>query len=177
MEDSHVTVAASDDKACTFVGTAAYVPPEVLNSSPATFGHDPWALGCTLYQMLSGTPPFNDASEWLIFQRIIARDLRFPNYFSDEAKNLIDRLLDKDPIRRPGAGPDGYDTLKNHPFFNGINWKRLRSQVPSKLALGPKAEMGNSLNYRSSSLRQPDGTGSSSASAGHVRASTARGER
>uniref|UniRef100_A0A7N0UXP0 non-specific serine/threonine protein kinase n=1 Tax=Kalanchoe fedtschenkoi TaxID=63787 RepID=A0A7N0UXP0_KALFE len=39
MEDSHITVlpnAASDDKACTFVGTAAYVPPEVLNSSPAT---------------------------------------------------------------------------------------------------------------------------------------------
>lgn len=29
-----------DDKACTFVGTAAYVPPEVLNSSPATFGYD-----------------------------------------------------------------------------------------------------------------------------------------
>ena len=43
--------------------------------------------------MLSGTSPFKDASEWLIFQRIIARDLRFPDYFSDEARDLIDRLL------------------------------------------------------------------------------------
>jgi len=55
--------------------------------------NDLWALGCTLYQMLSGTSPFKDASEWLIFQRIIAREIRFPDYFSDEARDLIDRLL------------------------------------------------------------------------------------
>lgn len=55
--------------------------------------NDLWALGCTLYQMLSGTSPFKDASEWLIFQRIIARDIRFPDYFSEEARDLIDRLL------------------------------------------------------------------------------------
>lgn len=55
--------------------------------------NDLWALGCTLYQMLAGTSPFKDASEWLTFQRIIARDLRFPEYFCDEAKDLIDRLL------------------------------------------------------------------------------------
>lgn len=55
--------------------------------------NDLWALGCTLYQMLSGTSPFKDASEWLIFQRIIARDIKFPNYLSEAAKDLIDRLL------------------------------------------------------------------------------------
>ncbi|CAN6565886.1 unnamed protein product [Malus baccata var. baccata] len=147
MEDSRITVlpnAASDDKACTFVGTAAYVPPEVLNSSPATFGNDLWALGCTLYQMLSGTSPFKDASEWLIFQRIIARDIRFPNYFSEEAKGLIDRLLDLDPSRRPGAGPDGYAALKMHPFFKGVDWKNVRGQTPPKLALETGSVEGDS---------------------------------
>lgn len=43
--------------------------------------------------MLSGSSPFKDASEWLIFQKIIARDLIFPDYFSEEAKDLIDKLL------------------------------------------------------------------------------------
>jgi len=130
---------STDERACTFVGTAAYVPPEVLNSAPATFGNDLWALGCTLYQMLSGSSPFKDATEWLIFQRIIARDIKFPEYFSDEAKDLIDKLLDVDPSKRPGAGPDGYSSLKKHPFFRGIDWKDLRKTRPPKLAVDPNA--------------------------------------
>ncbi|KAG9139725.1 hypothetical protein Leryth_016667 [Lithospermum erythrorhizon] len=153
MKDSQITVlpnAASDDKACTFVGTAAYVPPEVLNSSPATFGNDLWALGCTIYQMLSGTSPFKDASEWLIFQRIIARDIRFPDYFSEEARDLIDRLLDTDPSRRPGSGPDSYALLKKHAFFRGVDWNNLRSQMPPTVALDAKAQTSSCDNQDSS---------------------------
>ncbi|XP_065870863.1 3-phosphoinositide-dependent protein kinase 2 [Euphorbia lathyris] len=177
MQDSRITVlpnATSDDKACTFVGTAAYVPPEVLNSSPATFGNDLWALGCTLYQMLSGTSPFKDASEWLIFQRIIARDIRFPNYFSEEARDIIDRLLDIDPSRRPGAGSDGYASVKTHPFFKGIDWDNLREEAPPKLALDPAAQSGDGENDADSSwnpthigdalVRQNDGTVGASSS-------------
>ncbi|KAJ0102303.1 3-phosphoinositide-dependent protein kinase 2 [Pistacia vera] len=167
MQDSRITVlpnAASDDKACTFVGTAAYVPPEVLNSSPATIGNDLWALGCTLYQMLSGTSPFKDASEWLIFQRIIARDIRFPNYFSDEARDLIDRLLDIDPSRRPGAGPDGYAVLKMHPFFKGVDWKNIRGLIPPKLALEPMAHSGDCDDVNDSSWN-PSHIGDGSAKA------------
>ncbi|KAF9676598.1 hypothetical protein SADUNF_Sadunf08G0019300 [Salix dunnii] len=178
MQDSCITVlpnATSDDKACTFVGTAAYVPPEVLNSSPATFGNDLWALGCTLYQMLSGTSPFKDASEWLIFQRIIARDLRFPDYFSEEARDLIDHLLDTDPSRRPGAGRGGYAVLKNHPFFEGVNWKNLRGETPPKLVLEPMAQSGdndhdpgspfNPTHIGDSSMTQNDGNVGVSSSA------------
>ncbi|CAD5196335.1 unnamed protein product [Musa acuminata subsp. malaccensis] len=135
--DSQMTVLPSslNEKACTFVGTAAYVPPEVLNSCPATFANDLWALGCTLYQMLSGSSPFKDASEWLIFQRIITRDLKFPEFFSHEARDLIDKLLDTDPSKRPGAGPDGYASVKKHPFFNGVDWKQLRKAPAPRLAL------------------------------------------
>ncbi|KAI5003534.1 hypothetical protein ZWY2020_030694 [Hordeum vulgare] len=130
---------STNERACTFVGTAAYVPPEVLNSAPATFGNDLWALGCTLFQMLSGSSPFKDASEWLIFQRIIARDLRFPEFFSDEARDLIDKLLDVDPTKRPGAGPDGYASLKKHPFFRGIDWKNIRKMRAPKPAVETNA--------------------------------------
>lgn len=135
-KDCQMTVLpdSKDERACTFVGTAAYVPPEVLNSAPATFGNDLWALGCTLYQMLSGSSPFKDASEWLIFQRIMARDVKFPNYFSKEAIDLIDRLLDIEPTKRPGTGPGGYASLKKHPFFKGINWKSVRQSPTPKMA-------------------------------------------
>ncbi|XP_049936190.1 3-phosphoinositide-dependent protein kinase 2-like isoform X2 [Nymphaea colorata] len=134
------TTSESNEKACSFVGTAAYVPPEVLNSSPASFGNDLWALGCTLYQMLSGASPFRDASEWLIFQKIIARDLKFPDYFSSDARELIDKLLDSDPTKRLGAGPDGYASLKMHPFFKGVDWKNVRRTPAPKLV--PELQVG-----------------------------------
>ncbi|XP_021761186.1 3-phosphoinositide-dependent protein kinase 2-like isoform X2 [Chenopodium quinoa] len=183
MQDSSITVlpnAASDDKACTFVGTAAYVPPEVLNSSPATFGNDLWALGCTLYQMLSGTSPFKDASEWLIFQKIIARELKLPDYFSEEAKDLIDRLLSVDPSKRPGAGPEGYAALKNHPFFRGVDWANLRDIPSPKLVREPTGNYGgvdnsqdpwNCTHIGDSAVKQIDvngGTSSFTEGAGHV---------
>ncbi|XP_010464731.1 PREDICTED: 3-phosphoinositide-dependent protein kinase 2 [Camelina sativa] len=180
MQDSQITVlpnAASDDKACTFVGTAAYVPPEVLNSSPATFGNDLWALGCTLYQMLSGTSPFKDASEWLIFQRIIARDIKFPNHFSEAARDLIDRLLDTEPSRRPGAGSEGYASLKRHPFFKGVDWKNLRSQTPPKLAPDPASQSAsperdgspwNPTHVGDASVLHNDGHGGHSESSGSI---------
>eukprot|EP00250_Pteridium_aquilinum_P016709 c23247_g1_i3 orf=416-1576(-) len=127
-----------DDKSGTLVGTAEYVSPEVLNSHPITTGVDLWALGCVLYQMLVGRPPFKCATEYLTFQKVMARDFELPDFLPPEAKDLIDRLLDLDPYKRPGAGPDGFVALKAHPFFQGIEWSQLW-KLPAPPVVPPPA--------------------------------------
>jgi len=55
----------------------------------------------------------------------------FPNNMPVEAVDLIDKLLDLNPLKRLGYGPPGsdndYDALKNHSFFKGVNFAKIQS--------------------------------------------------
>ena len=53
---------------------------------------------------------------------IISGALKMPRSLSDEAKDLIQRLLKRNPMDRIGAGPDGASEIKAHPFFDPISW-------------------------------------------------------
>lgn len=53
---------------------------------------------------------------------IINGALKLPRGLSDEARDIILKLLSRNPLNRLGAGPTGAKEIKNHPFFNGINW-------------------------------------------------------
>jgi 3-phosphoinositide dependent protein kinase-1 len=81
----------------TFVGTAYYVSPEMLKDNIALPASDLWALGCIIFKMLTGDVPFNGATDYKTFQMILERDLKFPDGMSDSARDLIDRLLQKEP--------------------------------------------------------------------------------
>ena len=50
-----------------FVGTSQYMAPECLHNKPTTKASDIWSLGCILYQLYMGYPPFRGASDYLIF--------------------------------------------------------------------------------------------------------------
>ncbi|XP_039124202.1 3-phosphoinositide-dependent protein kinase 2-like isoform X2 [Dioscorea cayenensis subsp. rotundata] len=176
-KDSRITVPLNllSENTQAFTGRTAYAPPEIQNSSPASPGNDLWALGCTLYHMLAGASPFKDAFELLVFQRIISRGINIPEYFSDEASDLIDKLLDIDPSRRLGAGPDGYLALKLHPFFKGIDWHNLRQGSVRKLAMEFIANKNNEPynstqngSHQQSSFDRSSGSTSSSETHPHL---------
>lgn len=118
----------------SFVGTAQYVSPEILKGQPASAAVDLWALGCIVYQMVSGLPPFRGGSEYLIFQSILKQHLSFPDGFDEEAKDLVERLLVLEPSARIGAKDrNRYDSIRAHPFFRGIDWEQVHVQEPPKL--------------------------------------------
>uniref|UniRef100_A0A8D3D0Y9 3-phosphoinositide-dependent protein kinase 1 n=1 Tax=Scophthalmus maximus TaxID=52904 RepID=A0A8D3D0Y9_SCOMX len=121
-------------RANSFVGTAQYVSPELLTEKSACKSSDLWALGCIIYQLVAGLPPFRAGNEYLIFQKIIKLEYEFPEKFFPKAKDLVRQLLSLDPSKRIGCEEmGGYDPLKQHPFFDTISWSDLHLQTPPKL--------------------------------------------
>lgn len=133
--EEEVTVGDSPLKAKkgTFCGTVQYVSPEILKDEDCTEAADLWALGCIVYQMLTATHPFKAESEYLIFQKILKREFEFPDDFPYVARDLVDKLLQLDAMKRLGVGPCGYKELKAHPFFDGIDFNNLKNQTPPSI--------------------------------------------
>ena len=105
----------------TFCGSPLYLSPEMLSKEGATKASDIYGIGVILYQMVYGDPPFYKKDQKLMFKNILEGNLEFPELFSDELKDLLKKMLNKNPKKRLGINNDKSD-LKNHPFFEDINW-------------------------------------------------------
>jgi 3-phosphoinositide dependent protein kinase-1 len=114
----------------TFVGTLSYVAPEVIRESKQIGPEvDLWSLGCIIYQMLSGKPPFNAPSQEEIYENILQGTYILNPDIGPEATLLISGLLVTEPEGRIGC--NSIDELKNHAFFQGINFENLwGNEVP-----------------------------------------------
>lgn len=117
----------------SFVGTAEYVSPELITVKETSCASDLWALGSIVYQMCANRLPFKGKTEFLTFNKVTSRDLTFPINFPSDAKDLVENLLALKPEERIGAREGGFDELKKHKFFKGVNWGQLRDQKPPPL--------------------------------------------
>lgn len=75
---------------------------QTLNNQAVTYAADLWALGCVMYQMLVGKPPFKAGTEYLTFQLISAGQVDMPPSVPSHAQDLLRRLLLPDASKRLG---------------------------------------------------------------------------
>lgn len=120
----------------SFVGTAQYVSPEVLEGRPVSSATDLWAFGVVIFQFLTGKHAFHDESEYLIYKRIQKLLYSYPLDFPESAKDCIDSLLVLEPENRLGAAKaGGPEALRAHRFFEGIDWDNLANSEPPDISL------------------------------------------
>lgn len=123
--NSSFRIMAPESEAGRAVGTPDYLAPELLLG----VGHGPevdwWSLGAILYEFVTGTPPFNAETPELIFNNILDRNITWPGPedMSPECRDLIDKLLNPNPLRR--LGHRGAGEVKLHPYFRGLDWTSL----------------------------------------------------
>ena len=105
----------------TFCGSPQYLSPEMLSKEGTTKASDIYGIGAILFELISGAPPFFNQDENLMYKNISENKLLFPEFFSEELKDLLKKMLNKNPKNRIGIENDKSD-LKNHEFFRDINW-------------------------------------------------------
>ena len=113
---------SGSQRAKSLCGTAEYLAPEVLEKERA-YGKecDWWSFGCVIYEMLTGHPPFYSTDRKQMFNDIRVKEVKFYDFHSPAARDLLSKLLIKDPTERL------QDTalIMSHTFFSSIKWDEL----------------------------------------------------
>ncbi|GFR26094.1 hypothetical protein TNCT_687572 [Trichonephila clavata] len=104
-----------DEVKYTMVGTPNFMSPEMVRKSPHGLKLDCWSLGCILYALLVGKPPFDHRVYRDVLDNVLKKEVKYPKHISSEAKILLDALLAKDHSKRIciNAVPD-FDFFKKY---------------------------------------------------------------
>ena len=117
------------------VGTFEYMAPELIRGSDISdwgpgYGKacDWWSFGALACDLMTGSPPFKANNITKLQQEIMKAKLKLPYFLSPDAKDLLTRLLRKEPSKRLGVKKDDIATIKKHRFFRKIDWKKLETR-------------------------------------------------
>ncbi|KAL8243337.1 hypothetical protein R6Q59_009595 [Mikania micrantha] len=121
-------------RSMSFVGTHEYLAPEIIKNEGHGSAVDWWTLGIFLYELLFGKTPFKGSGNRATLMNVVGQPLRFPEspVVSFSARDLIKGLLIKEPQHRL-AYKRGATEIKQHPFFEGVNWALIRCASPPEV--------------------------------------------
>jgi protein-serine/threonine kinase len=129
-------------RSMSFVGTHEYLAPEIIKGEGHGSAVDWWTFGIFLHELLYGKTPFKGSGNRATLFNVVGQQLRFPespstNYSS---RDLIRGLLVKEPQHRLGV-KRGATEIKQHPFFEGVNWALIRCSTPPEVPRPVEAEL------------------------------------
>ncbi|XP_065164493.1 serine/threonine-protein kinase polo isoform X2 [Atheta coriaria] len=124
----------------TLCGTPNYIAPEILTKKGHSFEVDVWSLGCIMYTLLIGRPPFETSSLKETYSKIKKCDYKISNNISENSKHLIMLMLQQEPYKRPKIRQ-----IDAHDFFLGYTPLSLPS---SCLSMAPRFDQVESLQRR-----------------------------
>jgi serine/threonine protein kinase len=114
----------------TFCSSSAeYAAPETINNEAQTKAVDWWDVGILLYELTVGIPPFYSQNVNDMYSKICTGPLRFPPFLSEDCKDIIYMLLNRNVELRLGSGPTDMEEIKAHPWFEDINWEQLSHRL------------------------------------------------
>ncbi|XP_077823553.1 ribosomal protein S6 kinase alpha-1 isoform X15 [Macaca mulatta] len=114
-----------EKKAYSFCGTVEYMAPEVVNRQGHSHSADWWSYGVLMFEMLTGSLPFQGKDRKETMTLILKAKLGMPQFLSTEAQSLLRALFKRNPANRLGSGPDGAEEIKRHVFYSTIDWNKL----------------------------------------------------
>ena len=136
-----------DEKAMSFCGTPEYLAPEIITMEGHDKNADWWSFGILLFEMLCGLPPFYVENLDKMYELIKTSSVKFPKRInlSEDAKDIIRKLLEKNPKKRLGS-QRGIEEIKEHPFFQSIDFS-LIEQKKIKAPFIPELSSDTDVQY------------------------------
>jgi serine/threonine protein kinase len=121
-------------RSMSFVGTHEYLAPEIIKGEGHGSAVDWWTFGIFLHELLYGKTPFKGSGNRATLFNVVGQQLKFPESpaTSYASRDLIRGLLVKEPQNRLGV-KRGATELKQHPFFEGVNWALIRCSTPPEI--------------------------------------------
>ncbi|KAF5744272.1 hypothetical protein HS088_TW08G00872 [Tripterygium wilfordii] len=123
-------------RSMSFVGTHEYLAPEIIKGEGHGSAVDWWTFGIFLHELLYGKTPFKGSGNRATLFNVVGQQLKFPDSpaTSYASRDLIRCLLVKEPQNRLGV-KRGATEIKQHPFFEGVNWALIRCSTPPEVPM------------------------------------------